>query len=97
MLLTFVIQNTLNHLHQLIVSRESKSFLPQASAFVADDEDVEMIVLVVDKLANLFEREIDVRLIAGEEIPAGSGVQFFRIRLQTRRRINGRIDADGNE
>src|SRR6185295_1897120 len=76
-----VIQHTLNHLHQLLVLRESESLLPQPRPFIADDEDVEMIIFVVNKLTNLLQREVDVLLVAGEEIPTRPGIQFFRIRL----------------
>ena len=80
-----------------IIAREPESFFPEAGALVTDDEDVEVIVFVINKLADLFQRQVDTLLVAREEIPTRSGVQLFRICIEFRWCINRWIDADRNE
>ena len=57
----------------------------------------DLVIAGINKVTNLLECKIDVLFVACKEVPTRSGVQLFRIRLQSGRRINRRIDADGDE
>jgi hypothetical protein len=67
---------------------QSESFLPETGAFVADNEDVEVILFVGDKVTRFFQSEFDVLLVARKKIPTRSGVEFFSVVLELWRLIN---------
>src|ERR1044072_207055 len=89
-----VVGHALDNLHQLFTLRQPESFLPKPCSIVADEEDVEMVVLVVNKLAQLFQDELNALFIARQKIPTGLRIEFLRVRLQERRRVDTWIDTD---
>src|SRR5690349_16520807 len=62
-------------LDQFIGLRQTKRFLPQTFGFVADDDNVGVIVFGFDVLAQLVKRPVEVLFFAGEKNPAGTGVK----------------------
>src|SRR4051794_21401785 len=96
-LFAFIVEHALHDLDYLLALSKTKRLLPQAGAVVADDHDVVVLVLIFDVLPQLLQNKGDIFFIAGQKIPAGPRVKFFRKRFQLWRRVYIGIDADRND
>jgi hypothetical protein len=60
-----VVKHALDNFDYFIALSQSESFFPQPGALISNDDDVEVILFVADKLPQLFQREVYVLLITG--------------------------------
>ena len=67
-----VVDHGFNLADDLVRICQAEDFLPQSGMHVADEQDRGMVFSDLDVLAELAEQGIDVRLLAGQEVPAGA-------------------------
>ena len=65
-----VVYNTFHDLDQFVALSQAKCLLPQSRALIADNKDIRVVLFLIDKLSQFFQRqfaqrEIDVRLLSG--------------------------------
>src|SRR6202035_113830 len=66
-----IVQQGIQRTDEVLGRRQADDLLPQAGRLVAHDQDVGVVVLALDVLAEAVERPVDVLFLAGQEEPAG--------------------------